>query len=214
LLKNIAGSTNIAALRAEVLKLAADSSPDVQIQLGLSLGWVAPDEKSKAVLASLAKNSPVPLARDAATFSLAKLEPEKAAPVSVVKAPPLTDEQKQRFEAGRALYEMVCLACHQQHGLGQAGLAPPLVDSEWMAGPDQRLIRIILHGMRGPIKVKGETFELDMPALGVLDDEQIAAILTYTRREWGHTFAPVEPATVKAFREATATREDAWTMAE
>jgi len=213
-LKNIAGSTNSAALRTKLLNLAGDTSPDVQIQLALSLGLIAPDEQSKAVLASLAKNSSVPLASDAAAFSIDKLEPVKAAPTSVARAIPLTDEQKKRFEAGRALYEMVCLACHQQHGLGQAGLAPPLVDSEWIAGSDQRLIRIILLGLRGPIKVKGEIFELEMPALGVLDDDQIAAILTYARREWGHTFAPVEPATVKAVREATASREDAWTMAE
>ena len=53
-----------------------------------------------------------------------------------------------------------------------------------------------------------------MPALGVLDDEQIAAVLTYVRREWGHPYAPVAPATVKSVRQETEKREDAWTMAE
>ena len=94
------------------------------------------------------------------------------------------------------------------------GLAPPLVDSEWVSGSEQRLIRVVLHGLRGPIKVKGESFEMDMPSLGVLDDEQIAAALTYIRREWGHTFEPVTPAAVKKVRDETASREDAWTMAE
>jgi mono/diheme cytochrome c family protein len=53
-----------------------------------------------------------------------------------------------------------------------------------------------------------------MPALGILDDEQIASALTYVRREWGHTFDPVDPAMVKKVRDETATREDAWTEAD
>ena len=112
------------------------------------------------------------------------------------------------------MYEATCIACHQPHGLGQDGLAPPLVGSEWVAGSDQRLARIVLHGVRGPIKVKKQTYELDMPSLGILDDDQIAGILTYVRREWGHGFAPVDPATVKKVRDETAKREDAWTEAE
>jgi hypothetical protein len=52
-----------------------------------------------------------------------------------------------------------------------------------------------------------------MPALGILDDDQIASVLTYIRREWGHAFAPVEPASVTV-RDETASREDAWTMPE
>ena len=89
-----------------------------------------------------------------------------------------------------------------------------MVGSEWVAGSEHRLIRIVLHGLRGPIKVKGESFELDMPSLGVLDDDQIAAALTYVRREWGHNYDPVSPAAVKKVREETAAREDAWTMVD
>jgi mono/diheme cytochrome c family protein len=129
-------------------------------------------------------------------------------------APPLAPEEQKRFEAGKTVYEMTCLACHQPHGLGQEALAPPLVGSEWVTNSPQRLVRIVIHGMRGPIKVKGQVFELDMPALAVLDDEQIAAVLTYVRREWGHAASPVNTATVKKIREATANREDAWTEAE
>lgn len=213
-LRGFAGATNSALLHQRILALAADTSADVQIQLALSLGLLAPGKETEAILTALSASSPVPLAREAAAYSLASLKPAQPETKPLARATPLTDEQKKRFDAGRALYEMTCLACHQQHGMGQPGLAPPLVDSEWVAGSDKRLARIVIHGMRGPIKVKGDTFELDMPSLGVLDDDQIAAVLTYIRREWGHTFAPVEPATVKQVREETATREDAWTMAE
>jgi len=211
-LKQTAGSTSN-LLREKILGLATDASADVQTQLALSLSLAPPDEKTQAALAALSKNATTPLAREAVLFTTENFEPVKAAPV-VAKSRPLTDEEKRRFDVGRTMYEATCLACHQQHGLGQPGLAPPLVDSEWVSGSEQRLIRIVLHGLRGPIKVKGESFEMDMPALGVLDDEQIAAALTYIRREWGHTFEPVTPAAVKKAREETAAREDAWTMAD
>ena len=95
------------------------------------------------------------------------------------------------------------------------GLAPPLVDSEWVLGPEQRVVRIVLNGVHGPIQVGKKTVELEMPGLGTLDDNQIASVLTYVRREWGHEANPVDPQTVKQFRQETAKRgEIQWTMEE
>jgi mono/diheme cytochrome c family protein/glucose/arabinose dehydrogenase len=135
-----------------------------------------------------------------------------AEPEMAVK--PLTAEQQKQFEQGKELFLLSCGACHQPHGKGQEGLAPPLVDSEWVAGPPTRLVRMVLNGVRGPINVQGRTYELDMPSLGVFEDEQIAAILTYIRREWGHTYDPVEPEPVKKIRAETEKREEAWTELE
>ena len=123
---------------------------------------------------------------------------------------PLTVAQQQRYEMGKALFSGVCAACHQPHGRGLEGVAPPLVDSEWVLGPEQRLVRIVLHGLTGPLSVKGRTYRLDMPALSVFNDDQVASILTYIRREWEHNAAPVDPETVKAIRTATADRHEAW----
>jgi mono/diheme cytochrome c family protein/glucose/arabinose dehydrogenase len=200
-------------LGERIFKLATDAAPEVQTQLALTLGLLKKDPKATNLLASIAKNSRVPLARDVAAFALPAKPPSKP-PTAVAKAAPLSGEEQKRFDAGKGLYEQVCLACHQQHGLGQAGLAPPLVGSEWVAGSEKRMIRIVLHGMRGKLKVKGEEFELDMPSLGVLDDEQVASVLTYVRREWGHTFPAVSPESVKQVRKETENREDAWTMGE
>ena len=130
-------------------------------------------------------------------------------------AAPLGDDDAASFARGKALYALVCGACHQPHGNGQAGLAPPLRDSEWVLGSEQRLARIVLHGVRDEISVKGANYTLNMPALAeALTDEQLADALTYVRREWGHTAAPVKAATIKAVRTATAKREDSWTQAE
>ena len=211
-----AGKDGAAApLCEKVFKMPSDVSADVQAQLALTLSLLPPGENARKTLDLLAKNSKATLVRDAGTFTASVFKPEKSAPTAAaVKTRPLTAEEKKLFEAGKSMYEATCLACHQQHGMGQPGLAPPLAGSEWVAGSEKRLVRIVINGLRGPIKVKGETFEMDMPALGVLDDEQIASVLTYIRREWGHTFEPVTPATVKKVREETASREDAWTMAD
>ncbi|HSH92843.1 MAG TPA: c-type cytochrome [Roseimicrobium sp.] len=135
-----------------------------------------------------------------------------APPEPVIK--PLTVAEQKLFDDGKALYEVTCGACHQPHGFGQEGLAPPLVDSEWVAGNDKRLARIVLHGLRGPITVKGQKFDLDMPAFGAFDDAQLASLLTYIRREWEHTFNPISIETVKKVRAETGSRNDAWSEAE
>ena len=127
----------------------------------------------------------------------------------------LTGVQKDSQLRGKELYAVVCGACHQPHGNGQPGLAPPLRDSEWALGSEQRLIRIALHGMRDAVTVKGEKWELSMPTLAeAFNDQQVADVLTYIRREWGHTAAPVAVETVTAIRALHAKREDAWTEPE
>src|SRR4030095_9464786 len=103
---------------------------------------------------------------------------------------------------------------HQINGKGQEGLAPPLVESDWTTGSEQRLIRITLNGVRGPITVKGRTYELEMPSMAVLDDEQLASMLTYIRREWGHTASAIEPETIAKSRKTTEKRDEAWTELE
>ena len=191
-----------------------DTAPEVQTQLALTLSLQTNNPaKILETLRSMAKSSKASLARDAVAFSINVLDPPRTN-IALANVKPLTPDEKKRFEDGKGLYEQVCLACHQVHGMGQPGLAPPLAGSEWVAGSDRRLIRILLNGMRGKIKVKGEEFELDMPALGVLDDDQIAALLTYVRREWDHGYAPVSPDSVRQIRKETETREDAWTVPE
>ncbi len=207
--KKLSGDANLRAARS---KLVDDPDAEVQTQLALSLSLDAKDPVGKETLTALSKKVSAPLAKDATAFALVANDPPK--PTVAMNARPLTTAEQKLFQDGKTMYEITCLACHQQHGMGQPGLAPPLAGSEWVAGSEKRLVRIILHGLRGPIKVKGETFELDMPTLNVLDDDQIAGALTYIRREWGHGYEPVTPATVKAIRDETEKREDAWTMAE
>src|SRR5262249_43000701 len=134
-----------AALRARVLGLASEASADVQVQVALSLGEIIPDEKAKQALKALAQSSPFGLAKDAAAFSIAAREPVKTNTV-VAQGPPLSPDDQKRFETGKAMYEATCVACHQPHGLGQAGLGPPLVGSALVAGVAEGPGRIGLQG--------------------------------------------------------------------
>ncbi len=78
-----------------------------------------------------------------------------------------------------------CIACHQASGLGLAGQFPPLVGSEWVDGGTKRLGAILLHGINGPFKVAGQSYNQLMPAWSTLSDDKIAQVITYIRREFG-----------------------------
>jgi mono/diheme cytochrome c family protein len=89
-----------------------------------------------------------------------------------------------------------------------------LVDSDWVTGSPDRLARIVLGGVRGPLNVKGRIWELEMPPVWVLSDTEIASLLTYVRREWGHQASAIPPEFIAKVRKDTETREEAWTEAE
>lgn len=131
-----------------------------------------------------------------------------------VAVKPLSAQEQARYEAGKAQYTVICGACHQLNGMGLEGLAPPLIDSDWAVGSPERLTRIVLNGVRGKINVKGKNWELEMPPLNILSDDDIASLLTYIRREWGHTASPVSPELVQKVRAETGGRQEAWTEAE
>jgi mono/diheme cytochrome c family protein/glucose/arabinose dehydrogenase len=138
---------------------------------------------------------------------VAKLEwPNK--PVPVVAVTPLTPEEQKLFTAGSEVYKSICLGCHQPDGRGKEKIAPPLVESRYTSGPDGgAATRILLAGKEGTIGL--------MPPLGgALTDEQIASVLTYVRREWGNTGAPVSVEDVREVRGLTKTRTRPWTDAE
>jgi mono/diheme cytochrome c family protein/glucose/arabinose dehydrogenase len=129
--------------------------------------------------------------------------------------PPLTADEQKLFDLGMQTYGMLCAACHQANGQGMEGLAPPLVDSEWVVGKPDALPRLILHGLTGPIKVNGVSWNLEMPPMGAaLSDEQIAAVVTYIRREWEHGASPMTPEFVREIRAQHADRTGAWTEEE
>ena len=115
---------------------------------------------------------------------------------------------------GEALYLVSCGACHQSNGQGLEGIAPPLAGTRWASESEERLARIVLHGLRGSITVADKEYNLEMPALGFFNDQDIAAILTYIRAAWGKPAESVSEETIGKIRTQTRERIDSWTVEE
>lgn len=158
-----------------------------------------------------ADDKKVPLVELAAGTIAWPGKPGVPAPPVVV---PLTAPQQALFDRGKLIYSTLCAACHQPGGTGMEGLAPPLLDSDWLLGPAERPIKIVLHGVGGPLSVSGRTWTLEMPPLPGLTDEDIASVLTYLRREWEHNSSAVDPGEVAKIREANQSRTKSWTAEE
>jgi mono/diheme cytochrome c family protein len=120
---------------------------------------------------------------------------------------PLTADEQRRFDAGREVYANLCQPCHQPDGRGQDRVAPSLISSALLLADPGIPARILLNGKEGAIGL--------MPPMGsTLTDEQVAGVLTYVRREWGHAAPPVDAATVAAIRAITRERTRPWTHDE
>jgi mono/diheme cytochrome c family protein len=85
---------------------------------------------------------------------------------------------------GAALFKQHCAICHQESGAGTPGLAPSLLGAHWQKLGAERsyLPTVLLKGLSGPIKVDGQPFVGNMPAIATtLDDEALAAVANHLR---------------------------------
>ncbi|TAE89909.1 MAG: hypothetical protein EAZ81_11745 [Verrucomicrobia bacterium] len=125
------------------------------------------------------------------------------APAPTVEAPKPSGHSEgasaEVLKLGKQQY-MLCAACHGMDGSGAGGAGPALAGSEWVTGPVENLIRIQLRGLMGPITVKGSVFNGVMPPQAHQSDEQVAAVLTYIRQNFGNQASVVTPDQVAALR--------------
>ena len=142
-----------------------------------------------------------PLAQRAGAVLARVVWPGK--PGAPAAAAALTPAESRRFEDGRELYRNVCQGCHQPDGRGQDRIAPSLVGSVLALAPADIPARVLLHGKEGTIGL--------MPPIGAsFSDEQVAAVLTYIRREWGHSASAVTPQQVAKVRAGSRSRTRPW----
>jgi mono/diheme cytochrome c family protein len=111
--------------------------------------------------------------------------------------------------AGAAIYRDQCSACHGLDGKGAAELFPSIADSSMVRSDDPTTsIRIILRGARS-VGTSAQPTAAGMPSYGwQLGDDEVAAVLTYIRNNWGSSAGAVSAGQVSKVRRDTALRAD------
>jgi mono/diheme cytochrome c family protein len=134
----------------------------------------------------------------------------------------LSDAEQKMYDLGKEVFhrDAHCATCHQPNGKGLPAIYPPLEKSPWVTEDDERLIKIILKGLWGPIEVNGQKFDPSkgVPPMtgfgGLLNDEEVAAVIAYVRTSFGNEAPLVSPGQVRAVREATKDRANFYMVDE
>jgi cytochrome c6 len=85
-----------------------------------------------------------------------------------------------------------CAACHQAGGVGIPGVFPALAADAFVRGDPSAVVRVILGGRNGMPSFRND-----------LSDEQIAAVASYIRQNFGNTSGPVAASLVAEVRART-----------
>jgi mono/diheme cytochrome c family protein/glucose/arabinose dehydrogenase len=212
-------SAQLPDTQVRLAKAIADAHPRVRLEAVVALSHVGGQASLRTALAAVEKPADKfidyalrqtvrHLAPHAGTLAIEVSVPQAAYLKKVINNGPAI------ISPGQAIYEALCLNCHQAAGQGLTGVYPPLAKSEWVAGDATALIKITIHGLAGPTKVLGKDYGVvPMPPMG-LDDQQLADVLTYVRSAFGNKAAPVKVEEVKAIRASTQGRTSPWTAAE
>jgi putative membrane-bound dehydrogenase-like protein len=208
-----------------LIERAKDENPRVRLEAVVAASYLQKAE-SAGIIAAAVDRPRDPFLDYAMRQSARALQPLwepaldklKLTPTQLAYFKQILGTPRQAPSAGEQVYEMTCLACHQPEGKGLPGVYPPLAGSEFVKGDPDKLVRIVLHGLSGPVTVAGQSFgnsanSVPMPPLGGLTDQQIADVLSYVRKQFGGA-APVPPDAVKSVRAKTGARATPWTMSE
>lgn len=101
---------------------------------------------------------------------------------------------------GGKIYQQVCAACHMPNGSGVPGMQPALAGSAVVAGDPARLIDVLLKGPAVALPADREKFSNVMPPFSVYNDDDLASVLTYLRRNFAPRAAAITAAQVAARR--------------
>lgn len=205
----------------ELLKTAAnDPHGRVRLEAIVAASWLD-EQTGKGILAEAEKHPLDEWMQPAFDFAHTRLSgtATKVDPDMIV-ASHLKGDNFDVFLKGKKIYETegYCVTCHQESGTGlQAGGYPTLVNQDWVIGNEERLIKLALNGLQGPMTIMGNHYEGQVPMLafgGILNDDEIAAVLTYVRNAFGNKASVVKPETVKEIREKTKDKEGYYSPAE
>lgn len=107
---------------------------------------------------------------------------------------------KLSYENGKTVYTTYCISCHMEDGNGLEGVFPSLVKTGNLADKN-RMVKIILQGMRGKIKVKETVYDAEMAAIAI-SDKEVADVINYVRNSWGNKAPYIKVSDVEAGKKA------------
>ncbi|OYV04990.1 MAG: hypothetical protein CFE26_13960 [Verrucomicrobiales bacterium VVV1] len=205
-----------------LMKSAVDPHGRVRLETIVAGSWLN-DAKGKKIVAAAAAQPQDDWIKPAAKTATDRLAGTAEVEVNEHPAPPvpahLAEAEKKQFLKGHEIYfrDAHCATCHQPDGKGLPPAFPPLAGSEWVTGETDRLIKLTLHGLMGPFELQGKKYDGLVPMTpfgGMLNDDEVAAVLTYVRNNFGNKAPAVQPADVKRVREATKGRQGFYQTSE
>ena len=124
--------------------------------------------------------------------------PEAENDYAVVASKP---ENQFALKLGASIYEKYCVECHKASGKGEPPGFPPLAGNrEVMLKIFVNPVRAVLHGGYPP-STDGNPRPYGMPPFGaILNDVEVAAVVSYIRNTWGNASSMVYPAQVTQLR--------------
>ena len=135
----------------------------------------------------------------------------------------LNAAEKKQYDLGKEVFhrDAHCATCHQSNGAGVAGIYPPLnvANNPWLA-EDERLIKVVLKGLWGPLELGGQRFgpKNGVPPMlgfgGMITDEEAAGVISYVRQSFGNNLPPVSTEQVAKVRAKTEKRSDFYMVEE
>lgn len=194
--------------------LKNDPSADVRFQLALTLRF-SQSEKAQGIIKDLVQNNTGDVAL---VQSQKKFENDMNARAAKNKDnSKLAGADRKLIMDGAVTFKQLCATCHGADGKGvsigsKTMPAPALAANKDVNGDPEKLIKILLHGLSGP--VGGVNYTDEMPALGANNDEYIASVLSYIRNDLGNKAPVVKAEDVKRVRAANANRSKSWTIKE
>lgn len=205
---------------ALLLEAAQDPQGRVRLEALVAASWLQPED-GLPVATAASQTTLDKWMINASVTTLAhlngetvKVTPDERADVD------LSGSDLAAFELGKQFYgrDGYCGTCHMADGMGvPAAGFPPLGGTEWVLGDPDRLIKLTLDGLMGPIEVLGKEYPGTVPMTpfrGLMDDGEIAAVLTFVRNSFGNAAPVISPEQVAAVRAATRERQGFYTAEE
>ncbi|RAJ97492.1 putative membrane-bound dehydrogenase-like protein [Larkinella arboricola] len=197
-----------------LMQAARDENSRVRLAAIVAASWISP-EKGLPILEEAAKKPLDEWMVHAHATAVAHLKDENVKPIKEkVVASSLKGAELALYNQGKEIYgrEGYCVTCHQADGKGLAASGfPPLTGTNWVNGNQDRLIKLALKGLLGPIEVQGKNYPGQVPMTpfgGLLKDDELAAVLTYVRNSFGNQASAISPEQVKRVRMATENKKD------